>query len=100
MVPKMRDSSTCSRSWLHDHFDAAVLFGAECFVELRSFLKGRPMGDYERWIDFAPLDAFEKLGQVMLDRCLGHAEGEPAVDGRTHGNLVEQSAVNADDRDG
>jgi hypothetical protein len=62
MAPKMRDSSTCSRSWLHDHFDAAVLFGAESLVELWAFLKGRPMGDDERRIDFAPLDAFEKLG--------------------------------------
>ena len=36
----------------------------------------------------------------MLHWRLGHAEGEAAVDGRSHGNLVEQAAVNADDRHG
>ena len=58
------------------------------------------MSDDKGGIDFALLDTFEKLGQIVLDRRLGHAEGEPAVDGRSHRNLVEQSAVNADDRDG
>ena len=93
-------SLTCGRSWLHDHFDAAVLFGSERFVEFRAFFKCRSMGDDERRIDFTLLDAFEKLGQIVLDRCLGHAEGEAAVDGRSHRNFVEQPAVNADNRDG
>jgi hypothetical protein len=41
------------------NLDASVLLGSERFVELRSFLKGGTMGDYERGIDFALLDAPE-----------------------------------------
>ena len=39
------------------------------------------------------------MRQVMLDRRLRHAEREAAVDRRTHRDLVEKPAVNADDRD-
>jgi hypothetical protein len=35
----------------------------------------------------------------MLHRRLRHFEDQAAIDGRTHGNLVEESAVDADDRD-
>jgi hypothetical protein len=55
------------------------------------------MGDHERWIDLALFDAFEKLRLVVLDRRLRHAERKAAVDRRTHGNVVEQAAVHADD---
>jgi hypothetical protein len=37
------------------------------------------MGDDERRIDLALLDTFEKLRQIVLDRCLGHTEGSPRL---------------------
>ena len=44
--------------------------------------------------------SFSSLRQVMLHRRLRHAEGQPAVDRRAHRDLVEEAAIDADDRDG
>lgn len=56
------------------------------------------MGDDEGWIDFALLDALHKLRHVMLDGGLGHPEGEAAINGAAHRNLVQIPAIDADDR--
>ena len=41
----------------------------------------------------------KKLGQVVLDGRLSHAERQSAIDRRAHRDLVEIAAVHADDRD-
>ena len=70
------------------------------FVEVRAFGKTRAMRNHERRVDFTLLDALEQLGKVMLHWRLRHPEGQAAVDGRPHRNLVEQAAVDTDDRYG
>jgi hypothetical protein len=52
------------------------------YADIRSLLEGGTVGDHEGRIDLALLDAFEQQRQVALDRRLGHAEGEAAVDMR------------------
>src|SRR5215218_5104931 len=85
------------RSGFHDDLDAAVVLGSEGLVELWALLKCCAMRDDERRIDFAFLDAREKLGQVMLHRRLRHPKCQPAIDRRTHRDFVNKAAVNAND---
>jgi hypothetical protein len=75
-----------------------MLFVAEGFVEFGTLLRCGPVRDGKRRIDLALLDALEQHRQIMLHRRLRHPEGEAAVDGRAHRNLVDEAAVGADDR--
>src|SRR6267378_7842137 len=93
-------SSRSRSSWLHHHLDAFVLLVAERLVEFRSLFEGGAVRDHEGRIDLAFLDALEQLRQVVLHGSLGHAEGKTAIDGRSHRDVVEEAAVDADDRDG
>jgi hypothetical protein len=54
------------------------------------------MGDDKRGVDFAFLDSIEQLRQIMLHRCLDHAEGEAAVNGRSDRYLIDETAIDAD----
>src|SRR5882757_6314457 len=83
---------------LHDDLDAAVLLGAEGLVELWALFESSAMRDDEGWVDLALLHPLKQLRQVMLHRGLGHSEREAAVDRRSHRDLVQQTAVDPDDR--
>src|SRR4051794_24240999 len=84
---------------LENDLDATVLLVAEGLVELGSFSERRPVRDDERGIDLALFDSLQQRRQVVLDRCLRHAEGQAPIDRRAHRNLVEEAAIDADDRD-
>ncbi len=86
-------------SGLEDDFDAAVLLVIEHLVEVGAFFEARRVGDDEGRVDVAVLDMRQQLRQVALDRRLRHAHGQSAVDGRSERDLVEESAIDADDRD-
>ena len=77
----------------HHDLDARVVFVAECLVEIRAFFECRAMSDDEGRIDLAVLNTLHQQRQIMLDRRLGHAEGQAAVDGRAHRDFVEEAAV-------
>src|SRR5437879_5564362 len=85
--------------WLHDDFDAAVLFRPERLVEFRPFLKSGAVRDDKGWINLTLFDPLHQLRHVMLNRRLGHSEGEAPIDRAAHRNLVQHAAVDADDRD-
>ena len=68
-------------------------------IELGALFERRRVGDDERGIDLALLDTLQQLRQIVLDRRLGHPEGQAAIDRRTHRDLVEEAAIDADDRD-
>ena len=56
------------------------------------------MGDDKAWINLALFDALHQLGQIVLNS-LGHAKRESAIDGATHGDVIEHAAINAHNRD-
>src|SRR3954452_17271019 len=88
------------RSRLQDDLDAAVLLVPESLVQFGALFEGGAMRDDEREVDFALLDALQQFRQIVLHRRLCHAEGEAAFDRGPHRALVEEAAVNADDRYG
>jgi hypothetical protein len=53
----------------------------------------------EAWIDLAFFDALHELGQVVLNRGLGHAKGQATIDCAAHRDVVKHASINADDRD-
>src|SRR3954464_15582456 len=88
------------RSRLQDDLDAAVLLVPESLVQFGALFERGAMRDDERGVDFALLDTLQQFRQIMLHRRLCHAKGEAAIDRRAHRDLVEQAAINADDRYG
>src|SRR5690242_16119546 len=86
--------------WSQHHLDAAILLVAEGLVELRPLFERDLVGDHEGRIDLTILNSLHQLRQIMLHRSLRHPEGEAAVDGRAHRDLVDEAAIDADDRDG
>ena len=40
-----------------------------------------------------------ELRHIVLHGRLGHAKGKAAIDGRAHGDLVQEAAIDADDGD-
>src|SRR3954464_15324117 len=88
------------RSRLQDDLDAAVLLVPESLVQYGALFERGAMRDDERGVDFALLDALQQFRPTVLHRRLGHAKGGAAVDRGAHRDLVEEAAVNADDRYG
>ena len=43
--------------------------------------------------------SLHEFRQIMLHRRLRHPEGEAAIDGDAHRDLVDEAAIDADDRD-
>ena len=72
---------------------------AEGLVHLRSLFEADGVGDDEAGVDLAFLDALEQIVRPAVDVGLAHAEGERLVHRRTEGNLVDQTAVHAWNRD-
>ena len=58
------------------------------------------MRDDERGIDFAFLYALQQNRQIMLYRRLSHAKRESTIDRGTHWNFIDETAIDANDRDG
>src|SRR5690606_24234598 len=86
-------SSRLSR--FQDDLDTAVLFILELLVCVGPLIERHPVGDQERGVDLALLDAPEEIGQEPVDVRLPHLEGEALVEGRTEGNFVDHAAVDA-----
>ena len=57
------------------------------------------MGDDEGRVDLALFDELQKLGQIVLYRRLSHPERQTAIDCRSHRNFIEETAIDAHDRD-
>src|SRR5436190_19301257 len=91
-----RNQDIAPRSGLQDNLDAALLLVAKFLVELRSVFEASAVGNDEGGIDLALLDEREKLWQVMLNRRLRHAEGEPAIYGRAKRYFVQKAAIHTD----
>lgn len=67
-------------------------------VKVRSILQCAGVCHHEGGIDFAVSDTLEQQRHLMLDRGLSHAKCESAVDGKPHGDPIEITTINTDDR--
>src|SRR3954454_14871171 len=87
------------RSGREDHLLATLLLVLEDVVPVRRLGQRQPVGDHPGGVDLAALDALEQRAHVPLDVALPGLQGQGAVHPRAGGELVDEPAVHADDRD-
>jgi len=66
---------------------------------LRGLAQFETMSDHETRIDFAALDSIKQALPIMLYVALSGSHGEAAVHERTHGELIDEPALDSNDGD-
>src|SRR4051794_38840339 len=84
---------------LQNDLDAAVLLVAEHFVHLGSVLERSGVGDDKGRIDLSFFNPPQEIIRPAVDVGLAHAECQAFIHRLTHGDLVDEAAIDARDRD-
>jgi hypothetical protein len=71
----------------------------EGVIALPGLAQFETMGDHETRIDLAALDSIKQALPIMLFVALSSSHGEAAVHERTHGELIDEPAVDSNDGD-
>src|SRR5215207_9490247 len=88
-----------SRLRLEHDLDAVVHLVVEDVEAVRRVVEPHAVRDDERRVDLAVLDVAEQLLPVALDVALARPHRQRALHERADGELVDEAAVDADDRD-